>query len=83
MKIPIDESGGQDVGASYIFGSSSSKAQQIIGQAPPPQAPNRVQEDPILFNVERGAKLEVGDFHGDNNPEVFLDLLHSLESLFW
>ena len=29
-----------------------------------------------------GSKLEVGDFHGNNNPEVFLDWLHNLESFF-
>ena len=41
-----------------------------------------MQEDPRLFDVDKGAKLEVGDFHGDKNPEVFLDWLHSLESFF-
>ena len=32
--------------------------------------------------LERGIKLDIVDFNGDSNPEVFLDWLHSLESYF-
>ena len=31
---------------------------------------------------ERGIKLDIVDFNGDSNPEVFLDWLHDLESYF-
>ena len=54
---------------------------QVVEQHAPPQISLRLQ-DPRLLDVDRGTKLEVGDFKRDNNPEIFLDWLHSLESLF-
>ena len=32
--------------------------------------------------MDRGVKLEVSDFYGEGNPEVFFDWLHSIESFF-
>ncbi len=40
------------------------------------------QGEPKLADADRGVKLEVGDFYGESNPEVFFDWLHSMESFF-
>ena len=32
--------------------------------------------------MDRGVKLEVSDFYGECNPEVFFDWLNSIESFF-
>ena len=34
------------------------------------------------MDVDRGVKLEVSDFYGKGNPEVFFDWLHSIEIFF-
>lgn len=81
-KKPIEESTGQEFGASNIHVFSSPNHQQSFEQIPPQPAPARLQENPGIVYVDRSAKLEVGDFHRDNNPELFLDWLHSLESFF-
>ncbi|KAM5575250.1 hypothetical protein ABKV19_014275 [Rosa sericea] len=39
-------------------------------------------EDSRQSGLAKGVKLDVTDFNGDSNPEVFLDWLHSLESYF-
>ena len=38
--------------------------------------------EPLSTDADRGVKLEVSDFYGEGNPEVFFDWLHSIESFF-
>lgn len=89
MKVDIDEikagmqtllSAQKDKENIFELGSTSSGIPQLPTQATLPQANQPV--DPRLSDVDRGAKLEVCDFHGDHNPEVFLDWVCSSESFF-
>ena len=49
-----------------------------------PYCPSSVRSygEPQLTDADRGVKLEVSDFYGEGNPEVFFDWLHSIESFF-
>ena len=49
-----------------------------------PHHPSSVRSygKPRLSDADRGVKLEVSDFYGESNPEVFFDWLHSIESYF-
>ena len=49
-----------------------------------PHHPSSVRSygEPRLSDADRGVKLEVSDFYGESNPEVFFDWLHSIESYF-
>ncbi|CAK7334790.1 unnamed protein product [Dovyalis caffra] len=46
----------------------------------PPQT--RYQENSRMNDINKGIKLDVSDFHGESDLEVFLYWLHGMESLF-
>ena len=58
-------------GASYMEGNQ-------------PYHPSLVRSygGPRLTDADRGVKVEVSDFYGEGNPEVFFDWLHGIETFF-
>ncbi|KAG5516039.1 hypothetical protein RHGRI_036926 [Rhododendron griersonianum] len=76
----------EKLAATGLESKLKAKAQASGSVNIPPQipeyGPQRTVEDPQLTDVDRGAKLEVADFSGDHDPEVFFDWVHSIESFF-